>query len=64
ITFGPTSPDGLIEVLGWRRDDDVLRADGKPMTILGITEEEAGSIPEERRADLALEKVALLDIPK
>ena len=64
VTFGPASPDRLIELLGWRRDDDVLKADRKSIAILGITEEEAATIPEERRADLVLEKVALLDIPK
>lgn len=64
VVFGADSADGLLEEMGWRRDDRVLEARGKQLSALGITKAEEGSVPEERRPDLALERVALLDVTK
>ena len=57
-------PEELLKALGWSRDDGVLESAGKSLELLGITEQEEGTVVEIRRADLALEKVALLDIEK
>src|SRR5437867_12316622 len=57
-------PEDLLKALGWSRDDGVLEPAGKSLELLGITKKEEGTVVETRRADLALEKVALLDIEK
>lgn len=64
VIFGKTDPTEMLKKMGWRRDDDVLRARGKPLDRLGISAEEATTVPEDRRTDLALERVALLDVHK
>ena len=62
--FGDLRVDDLVAALGWSRDDRVLDAEGKPFQAIGITEAEWATLPPNQRADLALEKVALLDIEK
>jgi KEOPS complex subunit Cgi121 len=64
VLFGATTVDSLLALQGWQRDDSVLEARGKSLDVLGITKEEAATVPPDRRQDLALEKVALLDVAK
>jgi KEOPS complex subunit Cgi121 len=54
----------LLAALGWARDDAVLESAGKSLDRLGVTEVEKGTIPETTVQDLALERVALLDVAK
>lgn len=54
----------MIQFLGWTRDDRVLDQVGKDLKGLGMTKRETGTVPASRTADLALERVALLDIEK
>ena len=62
--FGPTKVGDLLVTFGWSRDDEVLEAEGKSFREIGITEAEWATLPPNQRADLALEKVALLDVEK
>ena len=54
--------DSFLAAFGWSRDDDVLRAEGKSLANLGISGVQAKTVPQDRRADLALERVALLEV--
>jgi KEOPS complex subunit Cgi121 len=54
----------LLEKLGLKRDDGVLLPEGKSLKAFGISEKELATVPEERRYDLVLEKVALVDLIK
>jgi KEOPS complex subunit Cgi121 len=54
----------LLAALGWAREDAVLESAGKSLDRLGVTEVEKGTVPETTVQDLALEKVALLDVAK
>ncbi len=54
----------LLERLGLKRDDDVLLPGGKDLKAFGISEKELATVPEEKRYDLVLEKVALVDLIK
>jgi tRNA threonylcarbamoyladenosine modification (KEOPS) complex Cgi121 subunit len=56
--------DGLLRALRWSRDDGVLEARGKSLEVLGVNELERETVGEAAAADLALEKVALLDVLK
>ena len=62
--FGRSGIHELLVVFGWSRDDHVLDSEGKSFEAIGITEAEWASLPPNQRADLALEKVALLDTEK
>ena len=62
IAWTADDPEDLLKSLGWVRDDRVLDARGKSLEMLGVNELERGTVPEEEAADLALEKVALLDV--
>jgi tRNA threonylcarbamoyladenosine modification (KEOPS) complex Cgi121 subunit len=62
--FGHQGVDDLVEAFGWSRDDRVLDFEGKSFQAIGITEAEWATLPPNQRADLALEKVALLDVEK
>ena len=62
--FGPTKVEDLFVAFGWSRDDEVLVAEGKSFREIGITEAEWATLPPNQKADLALEKVALLDVEK
>jgi KEOPS complex subunit Cgi121 len=64
VLFGTVSIDDVVSELGWRRDDRVLAAAGKPVGLLGIGPLETGTVPDDRTADLVLERVALLDVTK
>lgn len=62
--FGHNRLDDLLEALGWSRDDRVLEFEGKSFQTIGIMDAEWTTLPPNQRADLALEKVALLDVEK
>ena len=64
VLWEADDPEGLLKALGWVRDDRVLDAEGKSLEILGTTETEKGTVRPDRTTDLALEKVALVDISK
>lgn len=64
LVFGEAMPDELLSSLGWSRDDTVLNPGGKDLRALGVGIAELGTIPEDRIADLALERTALVDVAK
>ena len=61
VLFASEAIDDLLKFTGWARDDSVLELGGKNLEVLGVTKDEASTIPIERQGDLVLEKVALLD---
>ena len=64
VLFGSARVDDFIRDMGWTRDDGGLDAEGKPLEHVGISNQTAATVSETRRADLVLEKVALLDVQK
>ena len=62
VIFGTGSLDEAVTHLGWTRDDSVLDARGKDLEVLGIQSPERGTVPSDRVQDLALERLALVDI--
>ena len=64
VLFGSARVDDFIRDMGWSRDDGVLTAEGKALETLGVTRLEAATVSKTQGADLALEKVALLDVQK
>ena len=64
VVFGDATCKSLEKSQGWVHDDRVLDARGKSLAHFGITNEEAATVPEDHRADLVLERVALLDVMK
>ena len=64
VIHGDVAPDGLLVELEWSRDDRVLGSEGKSLAVLGTTAREAATVPRDRRPDLALERVAVLDVNK
>ena len=64
VLFGYANVDEFLRDMGWSRDDDVLNAAGKDLEAFGISRREAETVATTHRADLALEKVALLDVQK
>ena len=64
VLLGDANVDELVQEMGWRRDDEVLNPAGKDLGAFGISQEEVETVSTSQRADLALEKVALLDVQK
>lgn len=64
VLLGSADVDGLIADLGWTREDRTLSPEGKSLEALGIEPHEAATLAPERQADLALERVALVDLVK
>ena len=64
VLFGDAKVDELLQEMGWRREDEVLNPANKDLTAFGTSQLEAETIPTSQRADLVLEKVALLDVQK
>ncbi len=64
VLFGPAKVDDLVHDMGWSRDDGVLDAEGKSLDQLGVSDRQAKTVSDRQRADLVLEKVALLDVEK
>ncbi|HEX9567011.1 MAG TPA: KEOPS complex subunit Cgi121 [Thermoplasmata archaeon] len=62
--FGADSTEELLKLFGWVRDDTVLEPREKSLMALGFTKDALSTVPPDRRSDLALEKVALLDVWK
>jgi len=64
VIFGTGSLGEAVAALGWVRDDSVLDARGKDLERLGVQSVERGTVPSDCVQDLALERVALVDIEK
>jgi KEOPS complex subunit Cgi121 len=64
VLWAVENAEELLTGPGWARDDAVLEAAGKSLDVLGITKTEKGTVVNAAVADLALEKVALLDVTK
>lgn len=62
VVLGDGPAEDLIGDLGWTRDDGVLEASEAKLRAFGIGPEELAAVPEGRRADLVLERVALVDL--
>ncbi|MCD6411775.1 MAG: hypothetical protein J7L20_05060 [Thermoplasmata archaeon] len=54
----------FIKKLGLKRDDAVLEWDEEKLKKFGITEEEMRTVSEDKRKDLVLERVAMVDVMK
>src|SRR2546422_503855 len=64
VLLGDANVDELVQEMGWSRDDEVLNPAGKDLGAFGISQGEAETVSTSQRADLVLEKVALLDVQK
>jgi len=69
IADGDTVPgeevvDGLLSELGLTRDDGVLECSEDALRNLGVGVEELAAVPRERWTELALERVAMLDLER
>ncbi len=64
VVFGSAAPDDFLREMGWSRDDTILSEEGKSLEGFGISRAQEATVPPERRPDLVLEKVALLDLEK
>lgn len=62
--FGGPRASEFLENVGWSRDDSGLEPRRKSLRSLGITAAEETTVPDVLRADLALERVALVDVKK
>lgn len=62
--LGTGDIDDLLRTMGWTRDDDVLRAEGKSLRLLGVDRAEQSTVSPESAQELALERTALVDIWK
>ncbi len=56
--------EGLIGELNLERDDDVLEFSEKKLRNFGISEKEIAAVPQGKRKDLVLERVAMVDVRK
>jgi len=64
VLFGSATADEFLRAMDWSRDDAVLSAEGKSLDAFGVSKRESDTLPAERRPDLVLEKVALVDLEK
>lgn len=64
VVIGEGPADELVTRLAWSRDDGVLLAEGKDVAQLGVTAREASTLAKEKLSEIALERVALLDVLK
>lgn len=64
VVFGDTFAADLLEAMGWSPDPTCLDAERKDLEALGIRETERATVPRGKEADLALERVALVDLEK
>jgi KEOPS complex subunit Cgi121 len=55
---------GLIGHLKMERDDEVVKFSEEKLKIFGIEESEISAVPEEKKKDLVLERVAMVDVRK
>lgn len=56
--------DAFLDKLGLERDDDVLECSEDALQRLGVGKAELAAVPTDRWTDLALERVALLDLER
>jgi tRNA threonylcarbamoyladenosine modification (KEOPS) complex Cgi121 subunit len=54
----------LFSSIGLERDDGVLDCTEEALRILGVGDAELAAVPRDRWSDLALERVALLDLDR
>ena len=54
----------VLEAAGLRRDDTVLECDEAALRTLGVGDAELAAVPRERWPELALERVALLELER
>ena len=64
VVFGNLRAAEAIAAMGWTPEANVLDALPKDPSVLGLTEAERSTVPKARWPDLALERVALLDVEK
>jgi len=64
VAFGELPVSSFLKEKGWTRADSVLEPGGKSLHRLRVTSAERGTVPASRQHDLALERVALLDVVK
>ncbi|HYU07209.1 MAG TPA: KEOPS complex subunit Cgi121 [Thermoplasmata archaeon] len=64
VVFGTGSVNDVVAEFGWTRDDSVLDALGKDLEALGVGSGEQETVPSDRVQDLALERLALVDVEK
>lgn len=64
VVLGSCPTGELLRRMGWARDDDLLRAEGKDPTAFGLAREELSTVAPGAAADLILERVALVDLMK
>ena len=62
--FGDTLAAHLVDAMGWVTDPRVLEPHGKDLGVLGVSDRAARTVEMARQADLALERVALVDVEK
>ncbi len=62
VLFGSGSLDEFLQTFSWARDDRVLDLHGKDLADLGIQPAGQKTVPTKQAGDLALERVALLDV--
>ena len=56
--------EAVLEAIDLRRDDAVLECTGEALRALGTTEAELAAVPRDSWPDLALERVALLELER
>lgn len=64
VVVGHCDLGKVLRVLALKRNDEVLKADGKDLTSFGISEIEISTVPEEKRTELVLERIALTPLEK
>ena len=64
VVFGDTLAAEAIEAMAWTADPRVLEAGGKDPAALGLTQAQLATVARDRWAELALERVALVDVEK
>ncbi|MGQ0535234.1 MAG: KEOPS complex subunit Cgi121 [Methanobacteriota archaeon] len=67
VAIGPTPDEALSDLaarLGWRRDDAVLDGGREALRRLGVPDAAMASVPPDRVPELALERVAMMDLVK
>lgn len=64
VLFGGENPAKVLAALDLARDDGVLAATPAKLRAFGLTDAELATVPETRRHDLVLERVALVDLTK
>lgn len=64
VLFGSATVDGFLRDMGWSREDAVLAAAGKALDPVRVSKVGRTTITEDRASELALERVALVDLEK